>query len=154
MNNSANNNIYEVTARDTLELYGDFVEGDGRQLALVVSGGPAPLGPQARTALNSSMDRLGYGSTCAFATITLPDGAQLGAHDLFTLIEGLDPLLVVSADRSAGNALAQAYRTSLDIDTTTRVLGRTTLSFASFEGMLSSEAERQRAWALMKRVAR
>ena len=155
MNKSANSNIYEVTARDTLELYGYFVEGDGGQSVLVVSGGPTPLSPRARVALNSSMERLGYGvEACAFALIALPNDAQLGANDIFTLIEGLDPLLVVASDASAGRALAQAYRAKLNLDETTRLLGRPALVFASFEAMLDSESERQRAWALMKAVAR
>ena len=38
MNNSANSNIFEVTAHDTLELYGDFVEGLGSELVLVLCG--------------------------------------------------------------------------------------------------------------------
>lgn len=155
MNKSANSNIYEVTALDTLELYGDFVEGDGRQFVVVVSSGPQALKPQARTALTNSMEKLGYGANaCCFVLATLPDGAQLGARDMHTLIEGLDPLLVISADAGAGRALAQAYSTQPCTDKATRLFGRSYLSFASFEGMLDSEATRQKAWALMKAVAR
>ena len=155
MNFSANSNIFEATANDTLELYGDFVEGDGRKLVLVVSGGPKGLGTKAKEALANSMEKLGYGrEACAFATLTLPGGAKLGARDALTLVEGLDPLLVVAADAHAIGVLAQAYRTPLAPGEVARLLGRPCIAFASFEDMLESPAEKQQAWALMKRVSR
>ena len=155
MNYSVSSNIFEVTANDTLELYGDFVEGDGRALALVASSGPKGLGTQAKAAFASSMEKLGYGAgACSFVTLSLPGGGNLGAQDLFTLVEGLDPLLVVAADAHTARMLSQAYRTPVTPNDVARLLGRPCAAFNSFEDMLDSPTEKQRAWALMKRVAR
>ena len=155
MNYSVNSNIFEVTANDTLELYGDFVEGDGRKLVLVVSSGPKGLGTRAKKAFASSMGKLGYGDdACAFATLTLPNDGRLGPRDVYTLTEGLDPLLVIAADAHASDVLAQAYRTHVVPGEVARLLGRPCIAFASFEDMLESAAEKQQAWALMKRAAR
>lgn len=155
MNYSANSNIFEVTVRDTLELYGDFVEALGHELVVVLSSGATGLESPARKALTSSMEKLGYGvRPCAFATLELTSGGRLGARDAFTLIEGLDPLLVIAADAGAVSLLSQAYRTPVEADAVTRLLGRPCLAFSSFERMLATEDERQRAWALMKKVAR
>lgn len=155
MNNSVNSNIFEVTAHDTLELYGDFVEGSGREMVLVLCGGAKGAGSQAKKALVNSMEKLGYGAKpCAFATCELPGGGYLGPHDIFTLVEGLDPLLVIAADATAARLLSQAYRTPVEHDGASRIFGRNCLAFSSFEHMLTTEDERQRAWALMKAVAR
>jgi len=155
VNNSANSNIFEVTARDTLELYGDFVEGLGSELVLVLCGQAKGPGSQAKRALISSMEKLGYGMRpCAFATCELADGGQLGPSDAFTLVEGLDPLLVVAVDAAAARLLSQAYRVLIQPDGVFRLMGRPCLAFSSFEHMLATEDERQRAWALMKSVAR
>ena len=155
MNFSVSSNIFEVTANDTLELYGEFVEGDGHALVLVASSGPKGLGTKAKAAFASSMEKLGYGAdACSFATLSLPSGGSLGAQDLFTLVEGLDPLLVVATDAHTARVLSQAYRAPVATDDATRLLGRPCLTFNSFEDMLELPAEKQRAWALMKRVAR
>ncbi len=155
MNNSATSNIFEVTARDTLELYGDFVEGDGREMVAVFHSEAKGVGSQARRALVSSMEKLGYGAKpCAFIATELVEGGRLGPNDAFALVEGLDPLLIVALDSAAAQLLAQAYRTSVDLDDVTRLLGRPCLAFALFERLLESEDSRQRAWALMKTVAR
>ncbi|MBR5260187.1 MAG: hypothetical protein IKV48_06950 [Eggerthellaceae bacterium] len=155
MNYSASCNIFEVTANDTLELYGDFVEGDGRKLVLILGSEPKGLSSHAKSALGNSMSKLGYGhDCCSFATTSTLDGGQLGPHDAFTLIEGLDPLLVIAADAHAANIISQAYRTPITLDDIARPLGRPCLAFSSFEHMLESEDGKQRAWALMKKVAR
>lgn len=110
-------NIYSYTADQTSDTYAPYVDVPGNEagqvLACIVSS--EPLSDSATTALTSAVTALGYGSrTCAFAVINAVDGQPpLDARNLFTLIEGLDPLLVIGADAESVRLLSQAYRTDL-----------------------------------------
>lgn len=150
----AKSNMYEVNAMSTLAVYGEFVQGSGNELLLVVSS--HALGSAPRGALEASAGALGYGARrCAYALTQVCEGeldAALGASDLLSVVEGLDPLAVVAADAEAAALLGRAYRCELALDAATRVMGRTVVAFRRFEDMLSDPGEKQKAWALLKKI--
>ena len=67
-------------------------------------------------------------------------------------MEGLDPVALVACDAFAAEALSAAYRTPVTLDADNRLLGRTTIIFQDFEGMMNTPADKQRAWALLKKL--
>ena len=174
VNFSAKSNMYSV-ARDTvLDRYARHVELAGGSadaftpLFCVVS--QTPLGENAKKALASSAQALGYGAQGCFFVIIAPHGCDaLNAKQLFSLIEGIDPLALVAADKDATRALEQAYRVAqeaiyrgqdakephrfqLSPNAYTRILGRDAVTFSSFEAMLAKPDLKQKAWALLKKL--
>lgn len=144
--------MYEVAAEQAWELFGDFLDGSPEATFCAVAAGP--LGAQARCALESTAEALGYGKD-AFVLVRLHAGdAALDPQALFLLLEGIDPLCLVTADRESSEAFARAYRCTLGFDGQQRVFGRPCVAFESFESMLGSEADKQKAWALLKKLPR
>lgn len=145
-----------------LELYAPYVSGSVEVLALVASS--KSLSKEACEAFVKSLVRLGYScERIAFVTCT-PKGAEqpaaesapvaLGASELYTIVEGLDPLSMIVADAEAAALLTQAYREQLTPDTYTRLLGRPCVVLASFERALADPAKKQIAWSLLKQLPR
>ena len=52
----------------------------------------------------------------------------------------------------AAEALSAAYRTPVTLDADNRLMGRTAAIFQDFEGMMNTPADKQRAWALLKKL--
>lgn len=110
-------NIYSYSADLTADAFAPYVDipsGEpGQVMACIVSG--EALSDAAASALISAVSALGYGTrTCAFVAISAVEGLPpLDARALFTLVEGLDPLLIVGADAESVRLLSQAYRTEL-----------------------------------------
>lgn len=134
-----------------------------------------PLSADATRALESSARKLGFGDRpCFFCTLhaqgragTSGDAATTGengpadsaaqpdpidASALFEVIEGLDPIVLVAADSEAARALSEAYRVEVAPMARSRVFGRTTVAFRSFEAMLGEAQDKQIAWALLKQL--
>lgn len=154
MKKSANSNMYTVGLDTAWELAGARL--DGAREALVCAVSSQALSEQARRALSNSAKALGYGdAACAFLALETPGEQPLSGRMLLAALEGLDPLALVVADRAAGDALAQAYHVAAPApDAPFRLLGRSGVAFASLEGMLGAETDKQRAWALLKRLPR
>lgn len=93
------------------------------------------------------------GSGLAFAVLSA-EGNRLGAADAFAIVEGLDPLRLVIADAASAELLSLAYRCPIELDSQLRLLGRPSVAFANFEDMLGESEEKQRAWAILKRLSR
>lgn len=93
------------------------------------------------------------GSGLAFAVLSA-EGSRLGAADAFAIVEGLDPLRLVIADAASAELLSLAYRCPIELDSQLRLLGRPSVAFANFEDMLGESEEKQRAWAIFKRLSR
>ena len=70
------------------------------------------------------------------------------------LVEGLDPLCIVIADRASGAVFSKAYQERCPLDAAGRVLGRSIVAFTSFASLLETPADKQRAWALLKTLPR
>lgn len=149
-------NIYEFNAASTIALYADFIDGCPNDIVIVLSARPLP--PEARTALGSSSERLGYGEGICWVTLTARDqdgeGAALGALDVRTIIEGLDPAACIATDAQASAALAEAYGQETQVDAHSRILGRDIVGFKDFSAMLTDPEQKQRAWALLKKMGR
>ena len=79
--------------------------------------------------------------------------SRMSAQDLFTVVEGLDPVVVVAADATSAELLGRAYRAGFNGLRPAKLLGRRALAFTSFESMLCSSTEKQRAWAALKQLA-
>ena len=102
---STKSNIYEANGSLVWDLYADYVSGSRSTLACAI--GSREASEAARHALESSMAALGYGGALAFATLDVDD-IPLGDVDLFTLVEGIDPLAIVATDAAAAARLARA----------------------------------------------
>lgn len=150
-------NPYEFNARSVLALYGQFVEGDVDSTLAVISA--RTLSDAARSALSATAERLGYGAgACSWITLggegeeaTEPDDA-LGAADLRTLIEGLDPVAIITVDAAASSALSDAYDTSLKLDSLNRVFCRNVAAISDFEAALTDTDYKRKVWAVLKRL--
>ncbi len=134
-----------------LDLYSDYVGEGGSTLACVVSS--RPLSEAARNAAESSMAALGYGKGSTLIVLSVDDVA-LSDQDLFSLIEGLDPLAVVATDAPAAATLSHAYHIDMKPDDSCRLFGRDAVAFRDLESMLATPEDKQRAWALFKKIPR
>lgn len=142
--------MYEVNAESVLEAYASFVEGRPADTVLVASS--EPLDETARTALARSTAQLGYGEGAIAWLRLTAEGMTLGPQELATIVEGVDPLALVLADKDSISLFSRAYRCDLKADAATRVLGRRVAAFDGFSSMLGDDEAKQRAWALLKRL--
>lgn len=95
--------MFEVTGESVLTLYGANVTGTPLSTLLVVS--ETPVGETALEALEKSAASLDFGSApVAFLVAESPDG-KLGAEDVRTIVEGLDPVALVATDAFAAELL-------------------------------------------------
>lgn len=150
MKNPANSNIYEVSARSVLDAYAGYIDGDPEDLLLVVSAS-APS-DEARSALFSTAQRLGYGKDVAWLHLN-GEVAALGARELMMIVEGLDPCALIALDEPSTTLLAQTYRCTVASDSFDHIFGRPTVTFVDFAAMLEDDDRKQRAWALLKHLA-
>ena len=142
---STRSNIYEANGSLVWDLYADYVSESRSTLACAISSREAS--ETARHALESSMAALGYGGALAFVTLDVDD-IPLGDVDLFTLVEGIDPLAIVATDATA------AARQNVPVDEACRIFCRNGVAFRDLEGMLETPEGKQRAWALFKKLPR
>lgn len=155
MNYSVNSNMYEVNATDVLEAYGEFIEGTPRAIALVLSA--RPLSPRAASALRASFAAFGY-DDAAIGWVTLENtdpafkGAVLGVPEILSVVEGLDPLIMVATDQLSVETLSHAYHVEIPLDAASRLLGRPIAAFRDFDAMLESEKTKQAAWSSLKQL--
>ena len=148
---STRSNIYEANGSLVWDLYADYVSGSRTTLACAI--GSRKTSEAAQHALESSMAALGYGGALAFVTLAVDD-IPLGDVDLFTLVEGIDPLAIVATDDAAAARLARAYRQNIPVDEACRIFCRNGVAFRDLEGMLETSEGKQRAWALLKKLPR
>lgn len=165
--NLANSNMYSVAREAALRSFTRFVEPVAESPSANAGNGVAylfcvlsstPLSDQAKQALRNSAQSLGYAEGCFFAVTHALDGSgEMSPKELFDLIEGVDPLVLVAADAQAMSALSLAYRLpsgprDIQPDRFQRVLGRNTVAFRSFEDLLATPQKKQQAWALLKQL--
>ncbi len=144
--------MYERTAQTTWSTFKPHLEGSFEGVVLILS--KTALGTQAQRALKNSAEKLGFGErACIFCTLSnAEEVAELSRDELFDIVEGLDPLAIVAADSESIRALSEAYRTDIPPLARTRVFGRSTVAFKRFESMLGDSQDKQRAWALLKKL--
>lgn len=142
--------MFEVTGESVLTLYESHLTGTPASTLLVVT--EKPLSAEALTALEKSATSLEFGEApLAIAVIETPEGS-LGAEDVRTIVEGLDPVALVVADAFAAELVSTAYRLPVALNDKNRVLGRTVVVFEDFEALMKTPADKQRAWALLKKL--
>lgn len=149
MKEFTNSNIYSANEQAVRELYSDYVSGSESCLACAVSA--HALSDAARVAVENSLAALGYGGDAIFAVLSVDD-VTLSEQDLFSLMEGIDPLAVVATDAPSAAALSRTYRTDVTPDGACRLFGRDAVAFRDLEGMLGTPEDKQRAWALFKQL--
>ena len=142
--------MFEVTGESVLTLFEGHLTGEPASSLLVVT--QTTLSDEARLALLKSARTLEFGDApLAVATLATDEGT-LGAEDVRTIVEGLDPVALVAVDAFAAEALSAAYRTPIMVDAPNRLLGRTAVVFQDFEALMKTPADKQRAWALLKKL--
>lgn len=159
--NSADCNTYSYAADAARTRFAAFVDGAADPAVGVISSEGA--GNTARAALTASFDRLGYGhDACAFVAIaphadgeeTQTTSPSLTDADLYLIIESLDPQILVATDVAAAAALSRIFRAALSDRKPVRLLGRPTLPFANFAGLLITPDGKRAAWEALKQLAR
>lgn len=104
---SVKSNIFEVTGESVLMLYGSHLTGAPTSTLLVLS--ETPLGDAALEALEKSAVSLEFGTAPLAQVVVETDEGKLGAEDVRTIVEGLDPVALVACDAFAAEALSAAY---------------------------------------------
>ncbi|MEG1253685.1 MAG: hypothetical protein RSD25_02035 [Raoultibacter sp.] len=159
--------MYEVGLEQAWESFAAHLSGAREGLICVVSN--HPLDAPARTALESSFAALGWGAQAGVFLTLHAQGVReaasaekvraredvagetmLDESTLFEAIEGIDPLLLVAADKQATEALGHAYHQEIPCDKHSRLFGRTTCAFTSFSTLLTEKETKQKAWKLLK----
>ena len=79
----------------------------------------------------------------------------LSEKDIFAIVEGLDPKMLVICDNATCKLALAAYTSKtyapvLPLEKKARLFGRRCVAFASFESLLDSPENKQRAWAALK----
>lgn len=143
---------YETSVREIAQLFADYLDGDAARPGLAVSERPLP--EPARSALERSFEAFGFEApSCAFVTLTARNPEAEGGdialdpQALFLLVESLDPLFLVSADRASTDLLERAYRGHV---TQTRAFGRPAAIFADFPKLLETDSGKHEAWRTLK----
>ncbi len=154
--NPANSNIYEVNARNVLEAYAEFLDGTPDSLLVVVS--EQVPNSEMQDAINNSAKRLGFKQDIAWLQLYAKNEAannnlSLGAKDLMSIIEGIDPIALIVLDSASVGLLSEAYRCKIPKNAHCRVFGRNAVTLCNFADMLKDDDLKQRAWALLKKLA-
>ncbi len=158
MKNSTESNMYNISAQEVLAAYAPLLQGTGNETLLAIS--THPLDDTCRGALVKSAVALGYGEGSVAFAITHGQldtmAVDAGFRDVYSIVEGLDPLAIVAADRAVSALLGEAYRCEVPLDNHCRVMGRTVVAFASLPELMAQPATdtqpagKQVVWNLLK----
>lgn len=150
------NPVY-FSAQEAWERYADRLAGLLSGPVCVVSNEVLP--EKATEALEASANALEYGrGSITYVTLqarsATADGPQapLSGKQLFGIIEAVDPLVLIATDSQAMAALSHAYRAEFSPNAPARLFGRTAVGFVDFARMLNEPADKQKAWAHLKRL--
>ncbi len=159
--NKPSPSLYEHVAQQHVSKFAGTYDGSVNAAALVVSS-REPSGA-AREALVASFRALGYSSlsigwaACggktegtAASNASGADPANAAGSSLFTLIEAICPLCVVSLDQTAAAALSRDFNTPLPLEVRTLLMGHACVCFQDFDSLLSSDEGKRKAWGLLK----
>lgn len=69
---------------------------------------------------------------------------------IFSLVEGLDPLVVVALDATAASLLGATYKQDILLERAGQLFGRPLVAFSDFASHLANPDAKQRAWRLLK----
>ena len=149
--------MYEASLNETWNSFAAHLSGNRLGTFAVLSTRPLP--ERARTACDKSCEALGYGPGGTVFAHLEADGADatdapaaLDPKALFALVEGLDPLCVVCADRPCAEALSACYRTPIPLGELKALFGRPSVAFDDLDSLLGPDAGKQEAWAALKQI--
>lgn len=172
MKKTANGNMYTVTLDNTWDSFEQNLEGARSGVFLVAY--TNPLSETVMQAFQATAKSLGYGEPGAtFASLRIEPAAQLNealeamailgeaSEDstpemlldsvaIFSLVEGLDPLVIIAADSKAASLLGAAYKQDVVLERASQLFGRPLVAFADFATHLENPDAKQRAWRLLK----
>ena len=141
--------VYETARQEGIAVSGAHVFGAEVAAACIVSA--QPLATTAQQALLAGLAARGYTEKeVAFIELKGQEGAPLAPEQLMCAIEALDPLCVVLADRASTEAASAGYNVPVALESRELLLGRACRAFQDFGALLSTEAEKRRAWAALK----
>ncbi len=136
----AQNNTHATEARETWQSWQSCLDGNPEGLILIVS--HQALSSSAQQACQASFSRLGWGEApCIWCTWSQHNPAQL-----FSLIEGLDPCILIATDESLASELSQAYRSELETQAPCRVFGRPCVVLSNIEALLATPESKALLW--------
>lgn len=141
---SENDNIYYFNAISVLDKYAQHIDGTPDCMVGICYTGA--LDTQARQAILATCEKLNLGE-CAWI-----DVVALEPTDIFELLEGLDPRVLIVTDSASAAKLGEAYRWAPSPNSFYRVFGRSCVVFSDFQSMLADSAAKQRGWALLKKL--
>lgn len=117
------------------------------------AGGDAMTGPDGAAA-DAALDRLGWGTSSVFRTVSRPLSAandDAVAARLHLQVEAVDPRFVIALDREAAADLERAFglrRMRFGVEQ--RSLGRRFLAVDGLEASLADETRKRTVWAQMR----
>lgn len=139
---------YERIAQNHVNSFqGTYLGPIGAAAVIVSTEEPAE---ETKRALTASFKALGYAPQAIGWAQTATSGRSDASGDLFTLIEGIDPLCVVSTSHASTEALSRSYNAPLSIETKTLLLGRDCRCFEDLDALIATEAGKHKAWGLLK----
>lgn len=132
--------------RDAIwEQHNSRLSGNRNSLICVISS--EALSQAATTALDKSFSAIGYGEEpCTYLTLD----TSVDDKALFSIVEGIDPIIVVIADGASIEACQKAWRQPIPVHTQTKVFGRRARAFANLDSWVADDKNKQRVWGLLK----
>lgn len=89
-------------------------------------------------------------AACPAKTFRVTPEMLLDPVAIFSLVEGLDPLVVVILDSQAASLLGATYKQDVLLERAGQLFGRPSVAFADFAAHLEDPGAKQRAWHLLK----
>lgn len=144
---AVNANIYGYGRIRAFEKHADRLEGNRDGIALVIY--TEQPSDAAKNALEKSFAAIGFDAgACTYAQID-----DLMPDEIFALVEGIDPLVLVACDAKAAGLYGQAVRQEFPAMRRMRLFGREARAFPQLNALLGQEADRQAVWHLLKTMA-
>ena len=153
MNSTIKSNIFEESLQPIRRKYATHLQGGLSPFVVVCSS--RPLSEKAAAAIKASFESFGYKEDwAAYVSVASEEGNILSSEDLFTIVEALDPKCVLVTDVSAAKVLSLGYKASIKVNDVCDVLGLEVFVLEDFGKALESSADKQKAWAILKKMPR
>lgn len=146
---------YEASRQAVRALYVSRISGSATGLFVVVHS--SPLSDAAMNALTKTAESLRYGpDPVTYVNVGKDGGAdsQLDDRSLFNLIEGLDPICMVTCDDESASRIAEAYRAQIVPMTPCRVFGRSVAPLDRIDDLLSTQQGKACMWGVLRTLPR
>lgn len=103
----------------------------------------------------SASDNHSNNACCSSSDSSCANEDTLSEKDIFAIVEGLDPKMLIICDNTTCELALAAYTSKtytpvLPLEKRARLFGRRCVAFSSFESLLDSPENKQRAWSALK----